>query len=474
MPSYDLIVIGSGSGLEVSAEAAGAGMSVAVVDDGPFGGTCLNRGCIPSKILIHCADVMETIRTSGLFGIKASVEAVDWPFIIRRASEEIDAESLEILESNRQHPNITVYTDRARFTGPKTLEVSGERITAGTIVIAAGTRPGIPDIPGIADVPYVTSDQALRMPEQPKRLTIVGGGYIAAEMAHFFGAMGTEVTIVHRRSTLLREEDDDVARRFTEVYQRRFNMVLNAQPVRAYTRGSHIALEVTTDGGTETIVSDALLMATGRVPNTDILDVASAGVEVDGRGFVSTDEYLETNVPGIWALGDIVGRYLLKHSANLEASYAANNIFNPDGKVAVDYHAMPRAIFASPQVAAVGLTERAAREQAVPFRAAAYDYLNTAYGSSIEDKDGFVKVLVHAETDEILGCHIIGTDAATLIQEAANAMRTRSTTDAILQAIYVHPALPEVVQRAFAALPYGHDAGHDGHTDHTGHDHGDS
>ncbi len=471
MPSYDLIVIGSGSGLEISSEAAGVGMSVAVVDEGPFGGTCLNRGCIPSKILIHCADVMETIRTSDLFGIKASVEAVDWPFIIRRASEEIDAESSEILEGNREHPNITVYTDRARFTGPKTLEVGGEQITAETMVIAAGTRPSVPDIPGIADVPYITSDEALRLPEQPRRLTIVGGGYIAAEMAHFFGSMGTEVTIVHRRPTMLREEDDDVARRFTEVYQRRFNMVLNAQPVQAYTQGSDIALEVTTDGGKETIVSDALLMAAGRVPNTDILDVTRAGVEVDQRGFVKTDEYLETGVPGIWALGDIVGKYLLNHSANLEAAYAANNIFNPDGKASVDYHAMPHAIFASPQVAAVGLTERAAREQGIPYMAAAYDYYNTAYGPSIEDRDRFVKVLVHAETDEILGCHIIGTDAATLIQEAANAMRTRSTTDAIMQAIYVHPALPEVVQCAFSALPYGLHAGHD---DHTGHDHGDS
>jgi pyruvate/2-oxoglutarate dehydrogenase complex dihydrolipoamide dehydrogenase (E3) component len=272
-------------------------------------------------------------------------------------------------------------------------------------------------------------------------------------MAHFFGAMGAEVTVVHRRSTMLREEDDDVARRFTEVYQRRFNMVLNAQPVRAYMQGSDIALEVATDGGTETILSDALLMATGRVPNTDILDVTRAGVKVDRRGYVSTDEYLETGVPGIWALGDIVGRYLLKHRANLEAAYVANNIFNPDDKVPVDYHAMPHAIFASPQVAAVGLTERAAREQGVPHRAASYDYHNTAYGSAIEDRDGFVKVLVHAETDEILGCHIIGTDAATLIQEAANAMRMRATTDAILQAIYVHPALPEVVQRAFGALP---------------------
>ena len=201
------------------------------------------------------------------------------------------------------------------------------------------------------------------------------------------------------------------------------------------------------------MVADALLFATGRVPNTDLLDVAKTGVEVDERGFVKTDGYLETNVPGIWALGDIVGKYLLKHSANLEAAYVANNIFNPDHKVEVDYTAMSHAIFASPQVAGVGLTEEAAKEEGVHYVAATYDYINIAYGSSIEDRDGFVKVLASPETRQILGCHIIGTDASILIQEAANAMRQRMGTDAITQSIYVHPALPEVVQRAFGALP---------------------
>ena len=164
------------------------------------------------------------------------------------------------------------------------------------------------------------------------------------------------------------------------------------------------------------------------------------------------DEYLETGVPGIWALGDIVGKNLLKHSANLEAAYVANNIFNPDGKVAVNYRAVPHAIFASPQVGGVGLTEQAARESGIHYTAATYDYYDTAYGSSIEDRDGFAKVLADPESGEILGCHIIGTDASVLVQEAANAMRMRLTTDAITQSVYVHPALPEVVLRAFGAL----------------------
>ena len=453
MKKFDLIVIGSGSGLEVSAEAAERGFSVAVVEHGPFGGACLNRGCIPSKMLIHCADVMETIQRAHLFGIKATVESVDWQFIIKRAYSEIDSDAQSIEEGNRQAPNIAVYKDTARFVGEKTVEVSGERISADTVVIAAGTRPSVPEIPGLGDVPYITSDEALRLPGQPRRIAIVGGGYIAAELAHFFGSLGTEVTITHRGPILLRDEDEQVSQRFTEVYQREFNLLLNAQVSRAYRNGDEIALEVSLDGHRLSIAADVLLMATGRIPNTDLMEVAKTGVEVDGRGFVKTDEYLETRVPGIWALGDIVGRYLLKHSANLEAEHVANNIFNPDHKVAVDYHSMPHAIFASPQVAGVGLTEQKALKQEIDYVAATYDYYNTAYGSSIEDRDGFVKVLANPESGEILGCHIIGSEASMLIQEAVNAMRLRLSTDAITQSIYVHPALPEVVQRAFGALP---------------------
>ena len=452
MKTFDLLVIGSGSGLDIVAEASEGGLSVAVVEEGPFGGTCLNRGCIPSKILIHSADVMETVKGAARFGIAAKVEGVDWEFIVRRAFEEIDEDARAIEEGNRDAPNTTVYKGVARFVAPKTVEVDGERIGAETVVIAAGTRPWVPEIPGLQDVPYITSDEALRLPRQPRRLIIVGGGYIATEIAHLFGALGTEVTIVQRGPTLLRAADREVAIRFTEVYQRRFRVLLETQVTRAYRQGEDVALDVTVEGKTRRVTGDVLLMATGRVPNSDRLAVAETGVEVDGRGFVKVDEYLETGVPGVWALGDIVGRYLLKHSANLEAAYVANNLFSPDDKVAVDYHAMPYAVFGSPPVAGVGLTEQQALEAGVPYVAAIYDYTDTAYGSSIEDRDGFVKALANHETGEILGCHIVGAHASILVQEVANAMRLRLATDAITQAIYVHPALPEVVQRAFGTL----------------------
>ena len=455
MRSFDLIVIGTGSGLDVAADASAAGMSVAIMEEGPFGGTCHNRGCIPSKMLIHSADVMETIQGAGAFGISVRVEGVDWQGIVKRVFDQIDRESEEMEEANQQDPSVSVYRQSARFVGPKTLRVGNEEITAETLLIAAGTRPSIPEIPGLSDVEYVTSDDAMRLMEQPRRLAVVGGGYIAAEMAHFFGALGTEVTMVYRGPRLLRTQDEQIGTRFTEVFDRKLNLLLNAQIARAYPAGDSIGLDVSVDGQTRQIETDVLLLATGRTPNTDRLDVSAAGVEVDDRGFVKTNDHLETNVPGIWALGDIVGRYLLKHSANLEAAYASHNMFNRDNQVAVDYTAMPAAIFSSPQVASVGLTEREAEEQGIPYAAGTYDYYDTAYGESVEDRDGVVKVLANHETEEILGCHIIGTDASVLIQEVANAMRQHLTTDAITQSIYVHPALPEVVQRAFGELQHG-------------------
>ena len=454
MNTFDLIVIGSGSGLEVSSEASERGLSVAVVEQGPFGGTCLNRGCIPSKMLIHCAGVMETVQGAHRFGIRARVESVDWQFIIRRASDEIDADARAIEEGNQQDPNVAVFKGSGRFVGEKTLEVNGDRISAETILIAAGARPRVPEISGISDVPYITSDEALRLPDQPRRLAIVGGGYIAAEMGHFFGSLGSEVTIIQRGPLLVQQEDQGISRRFTEVFQRKFNVLLDTLVSRVHGSGDEIVIDVIQDGKTELVVADTLLLAAGRIPNGDLLEVEQTGVEVDSGGFIQADEYLQTAVPGIWALGDIVGKNFLKHSANLEAAYVAHNIFNPDGRVAVDYRAIAHAIFASPQVAGVGLTEQEAIQLGIAYAASTYGYYDTAYGSPILDRDGFVKVLAHGESQEILGCHIIGTDASTLVQEAANALRMGLTTDAITQAIYVHPALPEVVQRAFGALRF--------------------
>lgn len=450
--NFDLIVIGSGSGLEVSSEAVSRGLKVAVIDNGPFGGTCLNRGCIPSKMLIHCADVMRTIKDSGKFGIRASVENVDWKFIVNRVSSQIDGEAAEIEQSHRGMDKVAVYKGAARFTGKKTLTVNNQTIYGDSVVIASGTRPVILDVPGLANVPYFTSDDIMRIKQRPERMIILGGGYIAAELAYFFGTFGTKITIIQRSEFLLSGEDRDISKKFTEVYQRDYDVLLGSKVIKAFSDKGSPGVEVASGGKKRRIVGDVLLVATGRTANADVLDVSKTGVETDDKGFVTTDEYMQTSQKGIWALGDVVGKYQLKHCANLEAAYVTHNIFNPRSKVKIDYHGMPHAIFAYPQVGGVGLTEKEAKDRKIPYIAATHLYKDTAYGSSIEDNDGFVKLLAHRDTGEILGCHIIGTDASVLIQEVANAMRSDLTVEAIKQAIYVHPALPEVVQRAFARI----------------------
>ena len=450
--TFDLIVVGMGSGAEVSAAGASRGWRTAIVESGPFGGTCLNRGCIPSKMLVHVADVARTVRRARLFGIDATIDRVDWDFIVERVFSEIDADAANIEEANRRSEGIEVVKGDARFIGPKLLDVDGRRLTSDTIVIAAGSRPDVPEIAGLEGVRMHTSDDVMRLERQPERLVIMGGGYVAAELGHVFDALGTEVTIVSRGPRLLSDEDEEVSSRFTQAYARRFDLRLDANVTAVSRRGSDIALRLERDGQPDEVVGDALLAATGRVPNTDLLEVERCGIELDDKGFIKTDAYMRTNVPGVWALGDIVGEYMLKHSANLEAAHVAHNLLHPDDLQAVDYHAMPHAIFGSPQVGSVGLVEREARERGVRHVVASYEYDQTAWGSSIEDHDGFVKVLVDPDTGEILGCHILGADAATLIQGVANLVRSRLTVDVVRRAIFVHPALPEVVQAAFAQL----------------------
>lgn len=451
--TFDLIVIGMGSGAEVSAAGASAGWRTAVVESGPFGGTCLNQGCIPSKMLVHVADVASTVRRAKLFGVEARIEAIDWDFIVERVFSEIDADAASIEEANRRAEAIEVVKGEARFVGPRLLEVDGRRVTADTIVIAAGSRPDVPAIDGLDDQSVRTSDDVMRLERQPGRLLILGGGYVAAELGHVFESLGTDVTIVNRGPRLLTDEDDDISSRFTQAYARRFELKLSAEVTGVSRRGSEVVVRLVRDGQPEEVVADELLIATGRIPNADLLGAEQCGIELDESGFVRTDEYLRTNVPGGWALGDIVGTYMRKHSANLEAAHVAYNILHPDDLQAVDYHAMPHAIFGSPQVGSVGLLAREARERGVRHVVGSYEYDQTAWGSSIEEHDGFVKVLADPDSGEILGCHILGADAATLIQGVANLVRSRLTVDVMRRAIFVHPALPEVVQAAFAKLP---------------------
>ncbi len=450
---FDLIVIGSGSGLDVANAVARQGRSVAIVERDAIGGTCLNRGCIPSKMLLHSADVVETIQRADVFGVRVRGYTVDFPSIVDRVTSYVDGESNAIREGLRSIENPTLFEEDCRFVGPKTLRVGDDTLHAEKILVGSGGRPMVPDIPGLREAGFLTSDHALRLRVQPKALTIIGGGYIAAELAHFFGTLGTKVQIVQRRDRLVPNEDEEVAMKFTEIFRRKHAVYTGHDAARVDRKGREyrVTIRDVTTGTTAVLVSDQLLVAGGRTPNSDGLDVGKTGVRTDALGYILTDEYMETNVKGIFALGDAVGHFLFKHSANLEAQFSYFNIVDDAQKTRVDYHAMPHAIFTSPQIAGVGRTEQQLRSDKVDYLVGRYAYADTGMGEAIQDREGFVKILVDRMSRKILGCHILGTDASTLIHEVIVAMKAgEGTVGNLIWAVHVHPALSEVVQRAAA------------------------
>jgi len=449
--SYDLVIVGAGSGNMLQIDEF-AGWRIAVVELGRFGGTCLNRGCIPSKMLVHTADIAQMVRRAGRFGIGAKWAGADWPAIRERVFGRIDPLHERAVAYRRSH-GVDVFLGEARFTAPKLLQVGEDEIRAERFVLATGSRPRIPDIDGLAGVPYLTSDTVMRLDRLPRSMVVLGGGYIAAEMSHVFGSLGTRVIIVARGGQLLSQHDMDIRARFTELYRERFDLRLCAAARQVAKTRKGVSLDLITPSGAQTAEGEVLLVAAGRVPNSDWLDVAAAGIEVDAHGHVRTDDTYATSVPGIWALGDLANHFQLKHMANAEARLVLYNLLHPGQPRRAPFTVVPSAVFAGPQVASVGATEQELQANGRPYVAATRSYSDAAYGWALEDTTSFVKVLADPATRLLLGAHIIGPQASTLIQPLIQAMCLGNTADQIGSGVlYIHPALTEVVEQALLEL----------------------
>ena len=453
MRSFDLLIIGAGSGNSVIGPEHD-GWDIAIVEHGLFGGTCLNVGCIPSKMFVYAAEVAALAADSKRLGIRTSFDGADWPAVRDRIFGRIDPIAEGGLTYRQGLSNVTVYTGTARFVGPRTVAVGDHTVSAARIVVAAGARPAIPDVDGLAACGYHTSDTVMRLDGLPERLLVMGGGYIAAELGSVMGAFGTEVTFVLRGDTFLRREDDDIRSRFTSEYSRRFDVRFDTQVLSARREGTEVVLDVRDGAGRRTeLRADELLVATGRIPNSDHLDVAAAGIDTDPAGYVVTDDQLRTSTEGVWALGDVTNPVQLKHVANHEARVVRHNLSYPDDPIRVDHRFIPHAVFGHPQVASVGLTERECRQQQLPCRSHVQPFGSAAYGWAMEDTDSAVKVIAHAETRRLLGAHIIGPQASTLIQQLIQGMHFDLTVDQMARhQYYIHPALPEVVEQALLEL----------------------
>jgi mycothione reductase len=451
---FDLVIVGTGSGNSVPDEDLDD-WRIAVVEPGVFGGTCLNRGCIPSKMFVYTADVARAVRGAGRYDLDATLSGSDWAAIRDRVFGRIDPIAADGHRYRAGLSNTTVFEEPARFVGPRTLRVGDRTIRGAQVVLAAGSRPTIPEVPGIHDVAHVTSDTVMRLDQRPDRLLVLGGGFIATEMGHVFDALGTDVTIVTRGDSLVTHEDDDVRHALTARYRERgIEVVTGATATSVRSDGAPVVMTADVAGEERTFRADLLLVATGRVSNHDTLDLGTAGIETTADGRPAVDAFQRTSDPAVWSLGDLSSDHQLKHVANAEARAVAHNIRHPEDPMAPVLPVVPRAVFGSPQVASVGATERELRAAGTPYLVAHRDYGSTAYGWAMEDTTSFAKVLVDPGTRHLLGAHVIGPQASLVIQPLVQAMALGSTVDEVArQVVYVHPALSEVVENVLLEVP---------------------
>jgi mycothione reductase len=460
---FDLAIIGTGSGNALVTPDFDD-KRVAIIESGRFGGTCLNVGCIPTKMFVYAADVANTVAHADRYGIDATLNGVRWREIRDRVFGRIDPISAGGRDYRVNGPNTTAFLGHATFVRPKCLRIdpdnkvtgdkpAGVEITADQIVIAAGAHPTVPTTVSESGVPFHSSDTVMRLDKLPKRLVILGSGFIAAEFAHVFSSLGSQVTVVARSGALLRKLDTEISQRFTAIAKLQWDVRLDTALTKVSGSESEVRLDFA-DGSH--VTGDVMLVATGRVPNTESLGLDVAGIATHQDGGVAVDEFGRTNVEGIWALGDVSSAHQLKHVANHEARVVAHNLAHPGDLRSFDHGYVPSAVFTSPQIATVGLTEEQLKARGRSYVTKSQAYGDTAYGWAMEDTTGVCKVIADPATGELLGAHIMGYQASNLIQPLIQGMSFGQTASELARGQYwIHPALGEVVENALLGLELG-------------------
>jgi mycothione reductase len=456
MKKYDIIVIGSGCGLNILEEAIGHQKRVALVDKGPLGGTCPNLGCIPSKMLIYTADKIAEIQEVKKLGIEAEIKNIDFKFIMERMRKFVRDNQEEMRKSLKDEKRLDFFEGEGHFTGADTLEVNGTEIRGENIFIATGSRPLIPPLKGLDTIDYLTNETLLELKEKPESLIIIGGGYIAVEYGHFFSAMGVKVTILEMADRLVLSEEPEIADLLKEELSRRMDVFTGVRVQEAATNGRGVTVTVDDikSGQSRRFEGQRLLLAAGRRSNADILKVEKAGIETDKRGYIKVNRYLETSRKNIYAVGDANGQQMFTHVANQESILAADNLLH-NRRRKMDYSAAPHAVYSHPQIAAVGLKEADARKSGRKILIGRAKYADVAAGVFMAEDSGFAKAIVDAETEKIVGFHIIGPYAPILIQEVISVMGGGGNINRIQQSMHIHPSPPELVQRTISDLTEG-------------------
>ncbi|HTG02061.1 MAG TPA: dihydrolipoyl dehydrogenase [Nitrospirota bacterium] len=454
MKEYDVVIVGSGSGANIIEDALEHHKTVALVDKGPVGGTCLNVGCIPTKLIVYPADRIMEIREAAKYGISAGISSIDFNAIMENMRTSVKKSHDRIQQALEKAKEFDFYFGEAHFTGDYALEVNDKRIKGRTIFLVSGARPLIPPIKGIESIEYLTNETALNLREKPESIVIIGGGYIACEFAHFFEAVGSNVTLLQRNGRLVPGEEPEISALLKTALSRRMAVHTHTEAVEVRQTGKVTTVAARqAGGGLIEVTGEHVLLATGRKSNADVLMVKNTGVKTNGAGYIIVDEFFETTKKNIWAYGDAIGKKMFRHTANHEAELAWNNAVHGK-KSRMNYMAVPHAVFSWPEIASVGLTEEQAvrlmgKQDLLVGRAG---YSEVARGEAMRETEGFAKAIVQRKSGKIVGYHIIGPQASILIQEVVNAMAADGNLWSVAKGMHIHPALSEVVLKPFGRL----------------------
>ena len=448
--TYGLIVLGGGmAGLPMAIRSAREGLKTALVEQDLLGGTCLNRGCIPTKTMIRSAEVANLARRSDEFGINIGGEVeTDMDAVVERQESVVESIRTGAYDNVENTDNLDLVEGYGEFESATEIAVGDRVLTGEKIVINTGARPNQPPIDGLDEVETLDSTSALELDEVPEHLVVVGGGYVGAEYAQMYARFGADVTVYQRPDRLLPNEEPDVSSVIEEVFESEDIDVHTSTTVEQLTdTDDGIEVTVSADGETTTVTVSDVMIATGRQPNSDQIGLNKTAVETDEKGFIEVDEQFQTAEDSIWALGDVIDGPMFTHSARDDAELLYQHLVH-DEQIDVHDRCVPHAVFTDPSVGRVGLTEQEAQEQGYEVAVGKSEFAGQGKPKALGETEGFVKIVSDAETDEVLGAHIVGEKGAALVHEIVVVMNLGGTADDIAETIHIHPTLPEVVNAA--------------------------